>query len=98
MPEFDPIIHQAVRLKIMSALAVLKSGDSIDFTYLKNLLGLTDGNLGAHLDKLTSAGYLKADRTNAGRNAKMFIELTAKGRGAFEGHRKALEEILRGEE
>ena len=60
--ELDPTIHQQVRLRIMSALSTLGEGDEVDFVYLKKLLNLTDGNLGAHLAKLEEAKYIKVQK------------------------------------
>ena len=58
MAEFNTIIHQPVRLHIMAALVTLESIDEVDFTYLRDLLAVTDGNLGAHLRKLEEADRL----------------------------------------
>ena len=58
MAELNEIIHQPVRLRIMAALVTLEPGNEVDFTYLRDLLEVTDGNLGAHLRKLEEAGYI----------------------------------------
>jgi len=58
MNELDSIIHQPARLQIMSALCQLEESAQVDFTYLKDSLGLTDGNLGAHLATLEAKGYI----------------------------------------
>jgi DNA-binding MarR family transcriptional regulator len=94
MPEIDKIIHQPVRLRLMAALVALRSEDQMDFTWLKQLLGLTDGNLGAHIIKLEEAGYLKVEKTFVGRRPKTYLSATDKGRGAFAGHSAALQEII----
>ena len=52
MAELNETIHQTVRLRIMAALVTLEPADEVDFTYLRDLLEVTDGNLGAHLRKL----------------------------------------------
>ena len=57
MAELNEIIHQSVRLRIMAALISLEPGAEVDFSYLRDLLEVTDGNLGAHLHKLEDAGY-----------------------------------------
>ena len=49
MPDLDDLIHQPARLRIMSALTSLEPREQVDFSFLKEKLGLTDGNLGAHL-------------------------------------------------
>jgi DNA-binding MarR family transcriptional regulator len=97
MAEFDNVIHQPVRLQIMSSLVVLDPGEQIDFAYLRNLLKLTDGNLGAHLNKLENAGYIKIDKTFIARKPRTLISATGKGRDAFDAHVAALNQILKGE-
>ena len=55
MAQLDNIIHQPVRLQIMSSLVSLDQNEQVNFTHLRKLLKLTDGNLGAHLTKLEQA-------------------------------------------
>jgi DNA-binding MarR family transcriptional regulator len=98
MPQLDELIHQPVRLKIMSSLVSLKQGEQIDFTYLRNLLKLTDGNLGAHLSRLESAGYIKIEKTFIDRKPRTFIRATGRGRDAFAEHIVALKAIIRSSE
>lgn len=92
--ELDPTIHQQVRLRIMSALSTLGEGDEVDFVYLKKLLNLTDGNLGAHLAKLEEAKYIKVQKCFVARKPRTDVMLTLKGRAAFKEHLAALREIL----
>jgi len=96
MAELNEIIHQPVRLKIMSVLVPLNDETQVNFTYLKSLLDLTDGNLGAHLRKLEEAGYIEIAKTFVNNKPQTYIEATAAGRRAFREHVAALEEILRG--
>ncbi len=95
MPEIDTIIHQPARLKIMASLMTLEPGEQVDFVYLRKILNLTDGNLGAHLAKLENAGYVKIEKTFIARKPRTFIKATGKGRDAFEEHITALEAIIR---
>ncbi|TFH36446.1 MAG: ArsR family transcriptional regulator [Anaerolineales bacterium] len=95
MTNLDPVIHQPVRLRICASLASLSLGDSMEFTFLRDLLDLTDGNLGAHLRKLEEAGYLMVEKTFVERKPKSFIAITSKGRRAFKEHVKALRKILK---
>jgi DNA-binding MarR family transcriptional regulator len=95
MAEFDNIIHQPVRLQIMSSLVALDSGEQIDFVHLRQILDLTDGNLGAHLAKLENAGYVKVEKTFISRKPRTFIKATGKGRDAFDEHIAALKQIIR---
>jgi DNA-binding MarR family transcriptional regulator len=94
MAQLDNIIHQPVRLQIMSSLVSLDKNEQVNFTYLRKLLKLTDGNLGAHLSKLEQAGYVKIDKTFVARKPQTFISATGKGRDAFDGHVAALKEII----
>ena len=96
MAKLDNIIHQAARLRIMSSLVAIDAGEQVDFVYLRKILNLTDGNLGAHLAKLENAGYVKIEKTFIARKPRTFINVTGKGRDAFEEHSAALKEIIRG--
>jgi DNA-binding MarR family transcriptional regulator len=97
MAELDNIIHQPARLQIMSALVALDGGEELDFVYLRKLLDLTDGNLGAHLVKLEEAGYVKVKKTFVARKPRTFVIATGKGRDAFEEHISALRQIIGGQ-
>jgi DNA-binding MarR family transcriptional regulator len=79
----------------MSSLVTLEPGEQIDFTYLRDLLKLTDGNLGAHLTKLENAGYVSIEKTFVARKPRTFISVTGKGRDAFADHVAALKQIIR---
>ena len=94
MAGFDAIIHQPARLQIMSSLVALDGDAHIEFAYLRNLLHLTDGNLGAHLAKLEAAGYVGIDKTFVDRKPRTFIAATGKGRDAFKEHIATLEKII----
>ena len=94
MSGLDDIIHQPVRLRIMSCLMALDTDEQVNFSYLRKFLKLTDGNLGAHLTKLENAGYVRIEKTFVARKPRSFISLTNKGRSAFEEHVVALESII----
>lgn len=96
MAELDNIVHQPIRLQIMSSLAALESGEQVDFVYLRKILKLTDGNLGAHLAKLEEAGYVKIEKTFIARKPRTFINITGKGRDAFNEHIATLKKIIGG--
>jgi len=96
MNELNDLIHQPVRLRIMAALDTLDSETELDFTYLRDLLNLTDGNLGAHLRKLEEAGYVVLRKTFIARKPRTYIRITTKGRQSFASHVQALETILQG--
>jgi DNA-binding MarR family transcriptional regulator len=95
MPELNEIIHQPVRLRIMAALVTLNPGDEVDFTYLRDLLEVTDGNLGAHLRKLEEAGYIAVNKIFVERKPHTYVSATAEGRKVFQEHVAALESILK---
>ena len=95
MPELDELIHQPVRLRIMAALSSLGPRDQVDFSYLKDKLALTDGNLGAHLRALEEAGYISVEKTFVDRRPKTYVAPSAAGRKAFASHVAALQAILK---
>ena len=90
LPELDRLIHERVRLGIVSALA---ANETLAFNDLKRMLDTTDGNLSVHARKLEEAGYLTCDKTFDGRVPRTAFRLTAEGRRALEryvGHMEAL--------
>ncbi len=91
----DEVIHQPVRLRIMAALSA-SEGEGLDFAHLKKLTGATDGNLGAHIDHLTRAGYVEATKAFVGRRPRTTVTATAAGRAAFARHVAFLREIIAG--
>src|SRR3954466_10034216 len=95
MPDLDELIHQPVRLRIMAALTSLESGEQVDFSYIKDKLALTDGNLGAHLRALEEANYILVEKTFVDRRPKTFVAASATGRKAFAAHVAALQSILK---
>jgi DNA-binding MarR family transcriptional regulator len=95
MPQINETIHQPVRLRIMACLVALEPGNEVDFTYLRELLEVTDGNLGAHLRKLEEAGYIAIQKTFVDRKPRTFIAANETGRKVFQEHVQALEAILK---
>ena len=95
MAELNEIIHQPVRLRIMATLVTLEQNDEVDFIYLRDLLDVTDGNLGAHLRKLEEAGYITINKTFVERKPRTYVSATAEGRRVFQEHVAALESILK---
>lgn len=94
MTEVDPVIHQPTRLRIMAALVGLEEGSQVEFGFLLDLLGLSDGNLSTHLRKLEEAGFIATEKGFVGRMPRTWITVTTEGRGAFSGYVAALEGIL----
>ena len=95
MAELNETIHQPVRLRIMAALVALEAGGEVDFTYLRELLQVTDGNLGAHLRKLEESGYIAVNKTFIERKPRTFVTATLAGRQVFQEHVAALESIIK---
>jgi len=95
MNELNEIIHQPVRLRIMAALTMLKPNQEVDFIYLRDMLDVTDGNLGAHLLKLEDAGYIAVKKIFVERKPRTFVAATVAGREVFKAHVEALEAILK---
>ncbi len=89
--DIDAVIHERVRLSIVSALAV---SPTLSFNELKEMLGLTDGNLSAHSRVLDEAGYIVVEKSFKGRRPFTAMRLTAKGRKAFERYLKTLRGII----
>lgn len=94
--ELDRLIHDRLRLGILSALAV---NESLSFTHLRTLLKTTDGNLSVHARKLEDADYLACQKSFLGRVPHTDFRLTAKGRRALQrylDHMEALIAAMRG--
>jgi DNA-binding MarR family transcriptional regulator len=92
----DPVIHAPARLRIVATLAALPDGDTLAFTRLQDVLGLTPGNLITHLRKLEDAGYLTSETTGNGRASRTAIALTRDGRAALDAYTDALRDLLVG--
>ena len=90
----DEIIHQSVRLKIMAALNAAGRNDWFEFMRLKAILETTDGNLGAHLETLSKAGYIAVDKRFEGNRPQTRIKTTAAGGRAFTEHDAYLRSLL----
>ena len=90
--ELDRLIHERVRLAIVSALAV---NESLTFNDLKQLLNTTDGNLSVHARKLEDAEYVVCNKYFDGRTPKTEYKLTAEGRRALERYLGHMESVIR---
>lgn len=92
LPELDRLIHERIRLGIVSALA---SNDSLSFNDLKRVLKTTDGNLSVHARKLEEAQYISCDKFFEGRVPRTEYRLTATGRRALTEYLDQMEEWIR---
>jgi DNA-binding MarR family transcriptional regulator len=92
----DPLIHVPTRLKIVATLAPLPDGDTLSFTRLQHMIGLTPGNLTIHLGKLEDAGYLATAKTRNRTTPTTRVTLTKQGRTALSAHTQVLRHLLGG--
>jgi DNA-binding transcriptional ArsR family regulator len=90
--ELDRLIHERMRLAIVSALAV---NQSLSFNELKRLLETTDGNLSVHARKLEEAGYIDCTKSFEGRVPKTEYRLNSAGRQALERYLEHMEALIR---
>jgi DNA-binding MarR family transcriptional regulator len=91
-PALDNLIHERIRLGIVSALA---ANESLTFSELKELLKTTDGNVSVHARKLEEAEYVACTKSFEGRVPKTQYRLTAKGRRALEEYLNHMEALIR---
>lgn len=89
--KLDDLVHQRVRLGV---LAVLAEAEKADFVHLREVLGVTDGNLSRHLSVLEEAGYVTITKTVERRRPRTWIVATREGRKALDGHLSALRQIM----
>lgn len=88
----DKLIHERIRLGIVSALAASKQ---LSFSELKELLDTSDGNLSVHARKLEDAGYIKVVKSFEGRTPKTEFSLLEKGRKALQAYLDQMEQIIK---
>ncbi len=94
--DLDKVIHERMRLGIISALA---ANDKLSFTELKNLLATSDGNISVHARKLEEAGYLTCEKSFKGRMPLTEFKITKDGRTAlakYLDHMEALIKAMKG--
>ena len=90
--ELDKVIHERMRLGIISALA---ANESLSFNDLKKLLQTTDGNISVHARKLEEVGYLECFKSFKGRTPLTEYKITAAGRRALEGYLSQMEALVK---
>ena len=90
--DLDKVIHERMRLGIISALA---ANDKLSFTELKNLLSTTDGNISVHARKLEDAGYVTCEKSFRGRTPLTEYAITASGRKALEKYLDHMEALIK---
>ncbi|WP_309135428.1 transcriptional regulator [Cellulomonas sp.] len=92
LADLDETVHQRARLGI---LAVLAEHEEADFTHLRRTLGLTDGNLGRHLEVLVEAGHVELRKGSDGRRPRTWARITAQGTRALTAEVELLRHLLR---
>ena len=90
-PKFDELMLSKTRLGIICALI---GGDKLEFTYLRNALKLSDGNLSVQIRKLEEAGYIKVKKVFVDRKPKTFCKITGKGQKAVRNLIRKLENLV----
>ena len=89
--EINRIVHEPARLKILAYLSLVESAD---FTFLVSRIGLTMGNLSAHISKLEDAGYIEVNKDFKDNRPRTMISLTSGGRNAFTAYREEMLQLL----
>jgi DNA-binding MarR family transcriptional regulator len=89
--DLDRLIHERLRLGIISALVV---NESLGFTELRDLLKTTDGNVSVHARKLEEAGYLSCTKSFVGRTPHTEFRITTRGRRALERYLAHMEALI----
>ncbi len=90
--DLDKVIHERMRLGIISALAV---NERLSFTELKNLLATSDGNISVHARKLEEAGYVTCEKSFKGRMPLTEYSITKQGRAALERYLNHMEALIK---
>ncbi len=88
---FDPILHQAIRSKLVSLLI---ANEELPFRALKEMLEVTDGNLSSHLTKLEKVKYITIEKTFEGKRPKTIVHISEDGRKAFTKYISELKKFI----
>jgi len=89
--DIDRLVHEPARFQVMALLYVIESAD---FTFLMGQLGLTWGNLSAHITKLEEGGYVAVEKGFKGKRPQTMLSLTRQGRKAFQTYRQTMKQML----
>ena len=90
---FNKLVHEPARLAILAALSACEKAD---FIFLKNLTGLTKGNLSSHLVKLEEGGLVSIEKTFEGKQPITYAALTAEGRDVLKAYWKRFDKVRKG--
>lgn len=91
LANIDQVIHAPARLMVLSYLFVV---ESVDYVFLKNLTGLSWGNLSTHLSKLEEKGYVTIEKGYQGKKPHTMIRLTERGRSSFREYKMSMQQVL----
>jgi DNA-binding MarR family transcriptional regulator len=89
--DIDPLIHAPIRLAVLTILATVKNAN---FSFIKESVKTTDGNLSTHLTKLEEAGYIIIEKTYKGKKPQTICSISDQGREAFRKYIENLENII----
>ena len=89
--DIDRLVHEPARFQVMALLYVIESAD---FTFIMGQLGLTWGNLSAHVTKLEEGGYVAVEKGFKGKRPQTMLSLTRQGRKAFQTYRQTMKQML----
>jgi len=91
LSEINRLVHEPARFQVLALLYVIESAD---FTFIMNQLGLTWGNLSAHITKLEEGGYVAVEKGFKGKRPQTMLSLTKEGRKAFQAYRQTMKQML----
>lgn len=90
---FDRLVHEPARLAILTALSACEKAD---FIFLRNLTGLTKGNLSSHLSKLEQGHLVAIEKTFEGKQPITYVTLTGEGRDVLKAYWKRFDQVRSG--
>ena len=90
---FDRLVHEPARLAILAALSACEKAD---FVFLRNLTGLTKGNLSSHLAKLEQGGLVAIEKIFEGKQPITYVSLTGEGRDVLKSYWKRFDQVRKG--
>ncbi|MDQ3139878.1 MAG: transcriptional regulator [Pseudomonadota bacterium] len=91
VPNFDPIVHAPNRLQICAMLATV---EQVEFSAVRDMIGVSDSVLSKHVRQLEEAGYVALSKVTSMSRQRTWLSLTRKGRRAFDAHVAALEQLV----
>ncbi len=89
--EIDRIVHEPARLKVLAYLSLVEGAD---FTFLVSRIGLTMGNLSAHISKLEETGYVLVAKDFVDNRPRTLLSITEQGKKAFDNYRNTMLKLL----